>query len=237
MQQNSKEFLKTFIPIMLVVAIFILIGIAVVRLTEFTATWFLQLDARANEQLFATLAGLALAAASFLTSSVGNQSRLLEEARGEVTRTWERTRQEDIQDREHAEKWFDKNRTASKEEIDKVFSSPFSSYLQARRVERTAARTLGGLVESRKAILFSFFCFLFGLIEAMTLDIWSGKSGATTLSEMNKAHQVDTWFFGFVSRITSHAITIVDVFLTAALLIAGLWFLWRGAQALLADTG
>lgn len=192
--------------------------------------WFVQLDSVLHAELFATLAGLSLAAAAFLlTSGEDAESRASDAASGvssaredAIHRTFEEDFEEDVV---NAESWFlglDPPRRGD------VLSSSYDVEIKSYLLRKLDAKAFDNLAHSGKEamsfLIMSFMFFVFGLIEAFTLDLWT--SAKTDLRIPETGADLAT-----MVNSTNYLVTL-DILVSSVLLVLGVFYLIKGANAL-----
>lgn len=138
--------------------------------------WFKELDDVVDAGFFATLAGLSLAAAAFLSGAISNSRVRLTQMDDKLSNA-RKDANEYPENREKAEQWAKEHPSATEEEIEgKDYQAEVKVFVQRHLGRNAAQSSLDELVASKNSIIKSFYCFLIGLGEAMTLDLWAKAS-------------------------------------------------------------
>lgn len=227
MQTNSKArppWQATLIAVIAATLAWLLILLLTIQVQTFIE-WFGELDKVLDATFFATLAGLALAAASFLSGSV-NDAQHRVDGLAELLERKRRDAGEYVEDRQRGDDWFGKQRDPSEAQIEaEKFPAEVKVYLKQRLRYDRAAAVAADLARSRQAIITSFYLFLLGLFEALTMDLWV-KAGLELAEGMAFSVQA------LLATLSANILLFLDVVFSTGLLGVGLYFLAKGAAAL-----
>ncbi len=188
--------------------------------------WFVELDKVLSYTLFATLAGLALAAAAFLSGVLGEARARLKLLNKEIS---EHCGKIDFEVRKPGEDWLKQyctdNGTYPSIEIIEAqrFNSEIAVYLQCISKSQRVKHEPDEVSKSRYDILASFVIFLIGLIEAVTLDPFAEAS-------VGVAETQSTYIGYVIALFLSKGLVIADTVIAASLLLGGLWYFCNGVR-------
>ncbi|MBV2135335.1 MAG: hypothetical protein KUF79_00845 [Candidatus Thiodiazotropha sp. (ex Ctena orbiculata)] len=190
--------------------------------------WISALDAVLNTSLFATLAGLALAAAAFLISlgEIQKEKGIL--AKREKDNLWSKL---DQQKSTEITNWENKNKpiTISKIEDEKNLNDDQKNYMQEKLNIRRYENLVVNIRSGREYLIYSFFVFVIGLGVTLTLDL------AADASIFDQCSEPDTvkGLYDLVVSASKYTLAFADVSLSVGAITCGVWLLWAGAWNLL----
>jgi hypothetical protein len=206
--------------LIVVIGYFLLIALKTADMA--VAIWCRELDKLLDPSLAATLTGLSLAAATFLTGREKDFSERVNELHDEAQKWYGHCLQKKLDDeRSDAEGWFKEQEDITQAKIkEKNLSSEVESYLGVK-LRIIDEENLGSQIkEGRNYLIMSFYCFLFLLIESLTLDL------------LAPSYSLSSGLTGFIELFTNKGAMIanLDFKISAALLLGGAYFLWEGAK-------
>ncbi|MEE9216199.1 MAG: hypothetical protein V3U32_02085 [Anaerolineales bacterium] len=226
-QAQRSESTHLWKLILLVIGIWI--GSAILAFfANLLVTWVQSLDQVLDAAFFATLAGLSLAAASFLIAAAELVGGMVPKAKEESNAARDRADQKP--DFGAAHEWYINRRHPSPAEIDaKRYSHEVTEYLHRRRELDRLKYASTSMHQGSRDFITSFLFLIAGLVEALSIDLLADAASIFTDSPESKSILSLTDFFtGSLSAI----FVLLDLLISSAVLLFGISYLVDGARKL-----
>ncbi len=198
-----------------------LILIVVTFLWNLLGQWFGMLDQVLKADFFATLAGLSLAAASFLVTGIEQSRSRVNTAISarDQAREYARKSSQFVD----ACKWYEKDHPSADAIERSLYVTDVKTFLLRWHEVDELQHPIAMMETGKRRFIASFYFLAAGLVEALTLDLWADSASSFTGLPANLSQ--------LPAFLLVHIVEFLDVFIAGSIIVYSIYNLAMGARA------